>query len=483
MKIYKYLLLGFLVFAGISCEDQLELEPQQSVSTDAAFETLKDFENAVLGMYEGMQDQLYYGRNYPALGDASSDNGQIPDGAGARLTVFYTMALNPINTTGGGWERMYNVISRSNNIINRIDGLSTATEAERNQVKGEALFVRALVHFDLVRQFAQDYNFTSDQSHLGVPYIEVTEIGEPERNTVGEVYSNVLRDLNEAESLMGNTTSQEADQASKMAAVALRARLKLYMGDFSGALTDANNVIDNGGYSLANYMLMVDDDNDPSTPDVVDLDNIDSWSSPNPTSESIFELETSVTDQEFPGLEGLASIYQRDDGYGDLGPSLDIINLYDADDVRQSWYLNVAGVWFVEKYPGQGGNSQWFTTPILRLSEMVLIKAECHARLNQNTEAQTAINEITSRANAPAINSTGADLLADILEERRRELAFEGHRYFDLKRLQEDIVRNDCNLTNGNCLIPYGNRLFTYPIPQAETDANPNMIQDEGWRN
>lgn len=470
MKSINKTILG-IAFAAISfsCADQLELEPQQSVSTDAAFETYNDFENAVLGLYSGMQDNAWYGRNFPALMDASSDNGNIPDGAGARLTIYYTLDLNPNSTTVATWTQLYNVIGRSNQIINRIDGV-TGDQGDKDQLKAEALFVRALGHFDLMRVYAQDYNYTADHSHIGIPYITTNDIGTPSRETAGTVFTNIMDDLNNAELLANSETNTEADRVSRMAIVALRARANLYMGDYAAALADADEVINMGGYTLANYILT-----DPT--------QIDSWSSAVPTSEAIFEMELNSEDSEFAGLEGLSSIYNRVDGYGDLGPSQDIIELYEAGDVRNAWYINTGGVDFVNKYPGQSGDAREYTTPVLRLSEMILIKAEAHAQLGgQDAAAQTAINLITARANASAITSTGAALLQDILDERRRELAFEGHRYGDIKRLQMDMDRGTgCTLTNGNCNISYGDKLYAWPIPQEEVDANPNMTQDPLW--
>jgi len=109
-----------------------------------------------------------------------------------------------------------------------------------------------------------------------------------------------------------------------------------------------------------------------------------------------------------------------------------------------------------------------------------LIKAESHANLNESNEAKTAINKITERANATEITASGLQLMTDIIDERRKELAFEGHRFFDIKRLQLDIVRNDCSLSN-NCTVAYGDDLYAYPIPEQEINVNPNMIQNSGY--
>ncbi|MEP1035147.1 RagB/SusD family nutrient uptake outer membrane protein [Ekhidna sp.] len=475
-KLYK-ISLALLVIMGISCSDQLEVEPQQSVSTDAAFESLGDFQNAIIGLYSGLQSGSYYGRNFPALMDASSDNGNIPDGAGARLTVYYTLELNPTNTTVSNWTQAYNVIGRANQVINRIDDV-TGDQSIKDQLKAEAYFVRALAHFDVMRIYAQDYNFTADQSHLGIPYVITNEIGTPARDNTGTVFTNIMNDLNAAEGLMTNATSAGGRRASQMAVVALRARVNLYMGDYTNALADANEVINTGGYTLSTYTAGTVLDGDNNTNNIMV-----EWATATARSEDILVIyQNSTNDSNYNGLEGLGAIYNRVDGYGDLGPSDDIVAQYDPADLRNLWYRNIGGINFVNKFPGNDGNARLFNYPILRLSEMILIQAECLARDGQTTPAQNAINLITARANAPAINSSGAALIDDILAERRRELAFEGHRYGDIKRLQIDMDRGSgCTLTNGNCNIPYGDKLFAWPIPQEETDANPNMVQDALW--
>lgn len=480
-------LLGF-VFV-LSCDDQLDTEPEDSVDTGTAFNTINDFRVNATGMYSGMQPRGYYGRNFPAIGDASSDNGAIPAGAGARLTSFYTLDLNSVNTAGLTWNVIYNVIARANNIINNMEGFTGGTEEDRNNIMGEALFMRALGYHDLVRLFAQDYGFTSDASHLGVPLVfEVNKDLFPARNTVAEVYEQIMTDLNTAEGLMTVETVPLADRGTLWSVRALRARVNLYMSDWEAALADADAVINSGRFVLADYSEI-----DSLTDNAVPPNRfgaIKSWIEVEPNSEAIFEMESNNVDYRPPNngqLELLASIYVREAGYGDLGPSNDIRSIYTEDDYRQTWFLEDDDTWFVNKYPGQGDDPLAFTCPILRLSEMYLIKAECHAELNEDDLARDAVNMIALRANAPGITSSGIQLKEDIQEERRRELAWEGHRYFDLKRRQQDINRektpDDCELTNGNCFIPYGDRLFTYPIPQEELDANANMRQDDLWGN
>ncbi|MBV6646238.1 MAG: RagB/SusD family nutrient uptake outer membrane protein [Cyclobacteriaceae bacterium] len=473
MKKLKYIILMALVFPIVSCDDFLEITPRDVLGIDQVFETENDFFVALNGAYNNIQNERYYGGHFYIIADASSDNGIIPaDAETSRVPQFYNMQFSAPVSAIGFWDEAYETLARVNNVLEFLEEKSFSQDV-MDRIKGEAFFLRALIHFDLSRVFAQDYNFTTDHSNLGVPIVRKTEIAQPARNTIGEVYGFVLEELTEAITLLEDNDRPQALPvqfiASREAALGVRARVYLYMGEDALARDDANAVIASG-FDLTDYIVRDD-------AGAVDLSQIANWSSRAPTSESIFEVEVDERDDEYPGLDGLAGYYQKDAGSAVFGPNLDIINLYAADDVRRNWYQQDNGIWHVNKYPGQGGLPLQFTTPIVRLTEMYLIKAETCARLNDEDGARTAINLIRGRANQPDINSTGNQLLNDILEERRRELAFEGHRFFDLKRLQQDIVRNDCSLTV-NCVVPYGDKLMAYPIPQEEIDGNSNIVQE-----
>jgi hypothetical protein len=176
-------------------------------------------------------------------------------------------------------------------------------------------------------------------------------------------------------------------------------------------------------------------------------------------------------------FDALSYIYSQAGNYGDLVVSDDFYATFNATDIRKALYPVVprpanppgASIPTVNKYPVISGDLS--DTKVLRLSEMYLIAAEASLPSNE-ADALTYVNYITTRRSAPAIASTGAALLEDVLAERRRELAFEGDRYMDLMRLKRDVVRST-NYPASARNIPYSNFRRILPIPQTELDANP----------
>jgi hypothetical protein len=453
--------MGLLMLGG--CEDFLEVTPKASLDSATAISNVNDAQVALNGVYDGLQSSDYYGRNFVVIPDAAGDDIKLSPSNSGRF--LYALQWNTVESTGdiaGFWNRAYITINRANNILDNIGGMTDGTDAQRNQIKGEALFLRALSHFDLVRFFAQQYNYTTDQSHLGVPYMETSVISQPARNTVAEVYTKIVQDLTDAISLM-TIAPANAYSVSSWSAKALLSRVYLYMEDWVNASTLAQDVIDNSGKVLvpnANYLAM--------------------WSSENST-ESLFELRFTETDNN--ATNQLGYIYQHQ-GYGDLWPTDDVLDMYVAGDVRNGWFYVNSGTVYTSKFIGKNASKpgQEVNTPILRLSEVYLIAAEAYAERSMWVEAQNMLNAIVQRANpaAAAIALTGDALKDRIKLERRKELLYEGHRLFDIARWKQDLVRGaDCTLNV--CSVTYPDDRFAFPIPKREMDANPNMEQNPGY--
>lgn len=478
MKKLKYILI-FAVIAttAISCEDQLDLLPQQSL---AASEALADFDAAVaalIGVYDRLQDTDLYGRELFVMVSVRADNAILSLDNSNRFTqnanLGWTLSNGDITSQ---WNDGYNLILRANTIIDNIDALEGGTQAEKDQVLGEAMFLRALTHFDLVKNFGKQFNIGAGS--LGVPIILKSEIGEPARNTVTEVYNQVITDLNASINLMDN--SEAPFRASQDAARALLSRVYLYMEDWSNSEAMASAVINSGRYSL-----------------VTNANYISSWETDG-TSEEIFTMRF-VTD-ESRGSDNMGSIYIQL-SYGDIRASNDFMTLLGIDlnnlptvtgtpltsttgDVRAGLIRAIedVGVFdeFIYKFPEMGGVPGLASPRILRLGEMYLNRAEARAQQGNTADAQADLNMSRNRAGLGSITPTGAALMDAILLERRLELAFEGHRHYDMVRTGTNLNRGECNGIS-ICTASFDDFRMTYPIPEREMEVNPNMVQNPGY--
>jgi hypothetical protein len=331
------------------------------------------------------------------------------------------------------------------------------------QVMGEAYALRGLAYFDLVKMFAQHYTFTSGATHPGVPIVLESDVNNlPARNTVAEVYAQVISDLNTGISMMTETRNG-AYMMSDEAAQAILSRVYLYMEDWSMAASMADAVINSGKYSLLQGDAFIN------------------MFATGGTSEAIFEIQN--TDVDNRGSDSLGGMY-RETGYGDYLPAKDLLDLIDPADIRWDWFRedpNLTGIYAshrVYKWPTPQNTDN---IPVVRLAEMYLNRAEARARSGQDAQAQADLNLIRQRglATAPAVTATGQALLAEIAIERRIELGYEGHRIHDLMRNKQGIVRVD--VTGDVANMPYPCNFCILPIPQYETDVNPNMAQNTGY--
>jgi starch-binding outer membrane protein, SusD/RagB family len=476
-----------LIFMFLSCEDFLVKNPYSSTPTENITSSYSNLKIALTGLYNHLTDEDYYGKNMILSVDIRGDDTNLKIENSNRMTSEYKYTM----TDGSGdaqnaWGIMYKVINQANIILAHIDKVEDGTPAERNQLKGEALAIRAMAYFDLVRLFAQPYKLAASVSgiaagtpdgnggHLGVPVVlEPTDDPFtlfPERKTVKAVYDQILSDLDAAIPLM--TVSSGPNFFNSMAATALRARVKLYKEDWQGAATDATTVINSGDYSLL-------------TPD----NYIQSWGKEN-SSESIFEL--ALTKTTYLGTTALGYMYDTR-GYGDMVASKSLLSLYENGDVRaitkegepdngppdgDLMFYTVNGFTYTSKYPGRDGTAGLDNTKIIRLSEMYLIRAEANQEASKSIGATPLadINTIRANRNASILSSVNPTIIE---QERRRELCFEGHRFFD-------IVRKGKNLQRGSdywaaASMAYPNKRFVYPIPDDETNVNAHMVQNPGY--
>jgi len=451
------LLLAALFLVSSCSKNFLQSSPSDSTSPGQALSTESGMQTALQGAYSGLKSINLWGASLPIIGDLMADNIFVnPNNYGYYIPQYtYSVTVQDATITGT-WADAYTVILRCNNIIN--DTLTA--DVNVNEYKGEALAIRALVYFYLVDFYAKP--FTDAPSSPGVPLVLTSApYDKPARSTVSQVFSQIVSDLEAADTLM--TIYTNSSQFSHYAGEGLLAKVYMYMGDSTDALPLAVDVINSSGFTLlapgnggANYLAF--------------------WANSTPRTdfvETLFEVSfDKINNNGSNGLDGQYSPQV----YGDLLCSSDLVALYSPTDVRG---LLIDGNGFVYKYPNAVNTQQKDNSKVLRLSDIYLIAAEASVTSNP-TAAQGYLNTLMAQRD-PSLTyaSTGSQLTSDIIQERRKELAFEGDRFFDLNRLKWPIDRSADYAAIQQ--IPYGDFRRVAPIPQTQTLTDPNCVQNSGY--
>lgn len=465
-KFLTVALFGLLAL-GACKKGFLERTPATAIPDDEALSNEAGLENALNGTYATLRAVGLFGRDIPVIGDLHADNTFVETKNSGRYLAWYnySVTVNDGSATAM-WGNAYTAIQRANRIIN-----ADVTEGDRvPEIKAEAHAIRGLMYFHLVRTFAQPHS--ANPNGPGVPLILTYDpYYLPEtRNTVAEVYAQIIADLKDGYD--NGPDYSTSGRISKYAAGALLARAYLYSGDYENALTVAEDVINNSGFSLvspASYQAF--------------------WANPAERTdqvETLFEVDADVVNNN--GFDDVAGIYVN--GYTDIYASRELFDLYSATDVRKSILVDGntkdgASAVLVYKYPN-AENADRDNLKVIRLAEVYLIAAEAAYRTDEEGLALDYLNELMAQRDpGTTYSSSGAVLLSDIVTERRKELAFEGDRLHDLNRLQLPINRANnpgaipAGSANVNLNIPYPDDRRIAPIPQAELQANPLLADDQ----
>jgi hypothetical protein len=471
----KILIIGFTVFSVLfsSCKKQLELSPKDALNTNEALSTIEGVNSAILGMYSSMRSASYYGRSLYVYGDLSTGDVYLSQTNSNRYgSTFQRNYAASDASILDLWTAVYITISRANNIINSVDKV-TGAQSQKDLAKGQALFVRALGYFDLVRIFAKPYN-QGNGSQAGVPVVLISDVSNyPKRNTVTEVYEQIITDLNLAKTLLSATTAADKVTASKYAVSALLSRVYLYKGDHANAISEANAVTSNNSFVITPSAALATFYATPGA------------------AEDIFTIKFLAT--ESLGSDNIGSIYLKP-GYGDIRVSPDLVAIFDkVNDKRYQLFIspfsNSPKEFQNNKYVRQDGISGLYSPKVLRLSEVLLNRAEAANKAGGQDELALAdLNRIrANRGLAPLTGVAGSTLLTEILLERRKEFMFEGQFFFDLMRNGITMQRIFCNdpleISSPQCSLSATDPKTIAPIPQAELSANPSLAgqQNPGY--
>jgi hypothetical protein len=467
-KYINLLLISFIITLGACDKSFLDLKPYDSVPSSSAITTEADMAIALNGTYASLRSSNLYGRGIPFINDLMADNIYISAENSGRYLSQYTYSVNDQNgDVYGWWSDAYNSIAQANNIIEA--GKTITLTDNINQYVGEALTIRALMHFELVKFFGKPY--TTDSSALGVPVITAyNPYNKPSRNKVIEVYTQIISDLKQAITLM-TVSRPNSSYITKYVAQGLLAKVYLYQGDYANAQATAFDIVDNAGYSL------------------ISSDQLNAyWGNPVPREdlvETMFEISSDAVNNNGP--DALASIYAQTGGYGDGIVSSDLYNLYSATDARKGLIISISrnanDTLACNKYQNLNNNQDKDDTKVLRYADIILILAESYYRTNDETNALLYLNLLAMNRD-PSFGGyvlSGSSILDQIILERRKELAFEGDRFADLNRLGITISRNDQYPSTAQTIEASDYRRLA-PVPRDEINANPKIKpQNDGY--
>lgn len=458
ISIKNGLLIGLSLMLVAACNDRLTVQPTQSIDVTQALSNEQDVRITLTGAYDGLSDGNLYGGGFQYIGELLGDNRDVV--FGGTFTALDELWRKTITTTNTDvrdtWLDSYNVINRTNNVLANLEKVS---EDNRTSYEGQARFIRGAMYFELVKLFAKSYNDGTPASNPGIPLVltptgAVGDVDNRVRNSVSEVYAQVIDDLTKAEQLLATSPTGtfatalvgNSGVATKGAAQAMLARVYLQQQNFAAARDAANRVITSGTYTLADDVASAFSDVSP---------------------ESVYKIV--VTDQDgITGTNALNTYFAstRNSGRGDIRVQTKFRQLFGASDVRGQYFTTVNNNVFTSKF-----NNLFGDVPVIRLAEMHLVRAEANVRLNTSVGATPLadVNAIRTRAGATPLTAV---TVADVLLERRLELAFEGQQIADLKRTSTAVGTTPYNANN-----------LVLPIPQREIDTNKQLTQNPGYVN
>jgi starch-binding outer membrane protein, SusD/RagB family len=455
-KIIIYLSLFALVIT--SCSKVLETTPRNEVDLGTATTNLEALQGVLVAVYNQLQGSGYYGRDFIVIPELLADNAEI---TAQNSNRFVQQANNTPRSHQGIFAGAYTGIFRCNFVLKFADKATTDATIQ-NQLKGESYFLRSLLYFDLVRTYARNPRFLVNNFDLGVPIIldpvtDLTQVTYPNRAKVSEVYAQIVSDLNSAISLL--PAGGNRYKANKAAAQGLLSRVYLYMGNWVEAENKATDCIN------SNFATFADSAN-----------YYGKWGNGSP--EQLFGISYEASESlVFDAIQSIYYFHPTFQGYGDITARAELLNDFYPGDYRRSKLIKqttkgTQTVYYTLKWPGAKGAFGLDDIMIIRITEVYLNRAEARAmQTGKEALALQDLNKVHVRAGlAPLGPLTGQALIDAIQRERRLELAFEGHRLYDLLRWGRDVVKGGATTS-----LAWDDYRLIAPIPQGEIDVNPNL--------
>ena len=483
---YNLIAIALLGFSFSSCSDFLEQNPQTDLSENDFYKTADDILSAVNGVYSSLQEGDIYG-NWYVFGEIPSDNTRNQlSGSVTTQNEFDQFYIDTQNSMiANFWKAAYKVINRTNTVLGRIDGIEINTELA-NRYKLECKFIRALMYFNLVRVYGD--------VPLVLKEISISESYDILREPKENVYNQIIADLKEAQDLPVSYSRAEDGRATQGAAKALLANVYMTLHKYAEAETILAEIINSGQYSLLE-----------NTPGSLNIDGYKNVFSPvnHNSKEGIFEIQflkggygegSNYANNFAPENSGTNVVAVGGTGGNNI-PEMDIYNAYEEGDLRRDFSMSLGyydnrknNEWVESRYvckfmdvPYQNNDAS-NNYPVIRYADVILMYAEA---LNQNGKTAEACKYLnmtrrrgfgyqTTETSPVDLQTTDKAQFALMVEQERRvELAFENHRWFDLIRTGRavEVMKSkgfSLNETNLIC-----------PIPQKQIDVNPKLTQND----
>jgi starch-binding outer membrane protein, SusD/RagB family len=463
MQIHKKIILLMMLFGGLSaCDKSLDLMPTDVITDENAFKDVASLESGMVGAYATfngtVDNDIYASALY-------SDEATLPseNTTGRGVIAYRWQGDAGTGEITAAWAAYYFGIDRANRVLEAIDNVTSASSAEnetKSRIRGEGLALRAFGHLQLLINFSNGY----DPNALSVPYIEKSGIQTPSRLTAGEVMAKIRADLAQAATLIP-TTFTTRTRITLPAVYAIQARAALYAKNWDEAITAATTAIN--GVPLETRSLYPSIWTDVSNVGVI-------WKHK----------------REAGGARIGRTFYDDTQDKIVYGPSEELRLLFDqVNDIRYATLVQLRGAdrYSLGKYiGGTSGEPGRADIKVFRTAEMYLIRAEAYAEKNDLVNAAADINMLrTNRITGyTPVSFTSKQAAIDaIMLERFKELAFEGHRIYDLRRRLLPVTRIPADAINalGATTLNPTDRVYYFPIPNAEILANPNVVQNPGY--
>ena len=489
-----YIILSIVgLLACTSCKDFLDVAPTNQADASQSITSPRDAKVMLNGLYNAMTTSSFYGRNFILYGDAKGGDITIQsNGRGYDYMFAYNHSATSYSMSGF-WSTGYNMIMLCNNIIEGCENCVDFLDGEYDSYYGQALTIRAMLHYDLCRLYGKCYN--DDKNSYGVPVVKhsLTADAQPLRESVATVYTEAIADLDEAASYLEDDVKPEVGYMTYWTNRAIKARMMMDMENWAAALSLAEEIIESGEYKL------------------YDTDNwVDSWATQG-GSESIFELAMCVNEGDLGATSCIGGQYVLGGGNGrnnqifmaskywlELMDMSDIENdvrwgIMDQDQVGEDHpedYPETDGIRYGScwKYFGNTNgtgdgkaSSSAVNVKLIRLSEIYFIAAEAAFMSGSKTVAAWYLNEIVKNRyvnTVPEINE-GNITRQMILDEKDKEFFGEGLRFWDLIRTNSTIYMDDetpdVKVTHRESVLDRSFYKCILPIYKDEINANPGL--------